>query len=494
MKQLDLLLINPGNRMAVYQSLGNSYCAIEPPTFTALVATYVRKNGYSVQMIDVPAETYTDDEIAMKVKELNPKLVGMFVYGYQPSASTQNMFSAGNICRAIKGLTPEIKIMISGTHPAALPELTLKSEAVDYVCDRDGFDTTVLLLDSLSGKLPITDVPSLWYYSGGLLNTIQHSAPVKLLKGMELDEMADMPAWDLLPMNRYRSHNWHSFDHIDKRSPYASLYTSLGCPYACSFCCINAPFGKSSYRMWSPEVTLKQIDVLVNKYGVKNIKFVDEMFVLNEDHVLGICDGLIERNYDLNIWAYARVDTVKDQFLEKLRKAGFRWLALGIESASKHVRDGANKIYTNDDIIEIVRKIQSHGSYVIGNYIFGLPDDTHESMQATLDLAKELNCEFSNFYSTMAYPGSKLYTLAIENGWELPSSWLGYSQHSYETTPLRTDELTNAEVLAFRDKAFIEYYKSDRYRQMILKKFGQAALNDVDGMLNFGLKRKILGE
>ena len=92
-----------------------------------------------------------------------------------------------------------------------------------------------------------------------------------------------------------------------------------GCPFKCSFCCINAPFGKSSYRMWSPDKVAQEIDFLVNNYGVKNLKFVDEMFVLNHDHVLGICDRLIERSYDLNIWAYARVDTIKPKFLSKLK-------------------------------------------------------------------------------------------------------------------------------------------------------------------------------
>ena len=103
-------------------------------------------------------------------------------------------------------------------------------------------------------------------------------------------------AWDLLPMEKYRAHNWHCFDHINDRSPYASIHTSLGCPFKCSFCCINAPFGKSSYRTWSPECVIKEIDLLVERYGVKNIKFVDEMFVLNRDHVLSLCDLIKNRD------------------------------------------------------------------------------------------------------------------------------------------------------------------------------------------------------
>ena len=139
---------------------------------------------------------------------------------------------------------------------------------------------------------------------------------------------------------------------------------------------------------------------------------------------------------------------MKDEYLDKLFKAGFRWLALGIESASKHVRDGVEKGRFGDaQIIDTVRRIQAAGINVIGNYIFGLPDDTQESMQQTLDLALAARCEFANFYSAMAYPGSPLYRQAKAHGPALPDSWVGYSQHSYECLPLATQTLSAAEVL-----------------------------------------------
>ena len=307
-----------------------------------------------------------------------------------------------------------------------------------------------------------------------------------------LDEEMPIPAWDLLPMDKYRAHNWHCFEHIYERQPYASVYTSLGCPYKCSFCCINAPFGKPSYRMWSPETIVKQIDVLVNDYGIKNIKFSDEMFVLNKNHVLGLCDLLIERGYDLNIWAYARIDTVKDEYLEKLSKAGFRWLALGIESGSSHVRDGVEKgRFGADEIVAVISKIQAAGINVIGNYIFGLPDDTMDTMEQTLALALQAKCEFANFYSAMAYPGSKLYDQAIANGLPLPDSWLGYSQHSYDCLPLPTETLTAAEVLKFRDDAFVKYYSDADYLAYVEKKFGHDVCEHIADMNKIQLERKI---
>ena len=107
-----------------------------------------------------------------------------------------------------------------------------------------------------------------------------------------------------------------------ERSRNAAIYTTLGCPYHCSFCCIQAPFkageqvlgikdSVNSYRFWSPARVVEEIDLLVTRHGVRNIKFADEMFVLNARHVLGICDLLIERDYGLNSLGLRRIDTVK---------------------------------------------------------------------------------------------------------------------------------------------------------------------------------------
>ena len=173
-----------------------------------------------------------------------------------------------------------------------------------------------------------------------------------------------------------------------------------------------------------------------------------------------------------------------------LRAAGVRWLALGIESGSDLVRDGADKAFDDSDIYATVRMIQVGGINVIGNFIFGLPDDTKLSMLATLDMATELNCEFANFYSAMAYPGSRLFAEADPSG--LPAAWSGYSQHSRDCTPLPTATLTSAEVLAFRDRAFLKYFTSRRYREMVLRQFGETALREIEAMVALPMRRALL--
>jgi radical SAM superfamily enzyme YgiQ (UPF0313 family) len=224
---------------------------------------------------------------------------------------------------------------------------------------------------------------------------------------------------------------------------------------------------------------------------VRNIKIADEMFVLNRKHVSAICQGLIDRGYDLNIWAYARVDTMGDGMADLMRQAGITWLAFGIEAASARVRDNVDKGYAQQDIFQSVERVRTAGSSVVANYIFGLPEDDAASMQDTLSLALSLNAEYANFYCTMAYPGSALYTQALQQGWPLPNSWSGYSQHSVDSTPLPTRYLAASDVLAFRDHAFQRYFTDPGYLQMMQQKFGDDAVAHVRHMTGQRLVRKI---
>jgi radical SAM superfamily enzyme YgiQ (UPF0313 family) len=405
------------------------------------------------------------------------------------------MVAAGDLCRAIKTRCPDQLILIAGGHVSALPERTLQEEAVDFVCKGEGPVTIHQLLTALSSPHPnFGEVEGLVWREQSSPHQVRCNPSAPLIQKLDVDLHGNV--WPLLPMDRYRAHNWQCFGNLSAREPYASIYTSLGCPFRCTFCCINAPFGTNRYRMRNPAKVVEEIDTLYRQYGVKTIKIIDEMFVLNDRHVTSICDLLAAKPYaaELNIWAYARVDTVKPERLHRLRSAGFRWLALGIESGSVHVRDGADKSFGQEEIVGIVRAIHEADINLIGNFIFGLPDDDLNTMQETLDLALELNCEFVNFYSAMAYPGSPLYDLAIDKGWRLPSSWSGFSQHSYDCTPLPTERISAEGVLRFRDDAFHVYFDSPAYLAMIGRKFGEETVRHIRKMTGTRLGRKLLDD
>ena len=151
--------------------------------------------------------------------------------------------------------------------------------------------------------------------------------------------------------------------------------------------------------------------------------------------------------------------------------------------------------FGNEDIDVTVNRVRSHGINVSSNFIFGLPDDTLKSMEETLSLALDLNTEWANFYSAMAYPGSQLYGLAQQRGWPLPDDeggpgWIGYSQHGYHTLPLPTEHVPAVEVLKFRDYAFERYFGSPDYHSMLARRFNPAAVDIIKDMLSIKLRRR----
>lgn len=484
---MDVVLLKVNNRKKVFQSLGNDFSGVEPPLWIILTAAYLRDQGISVAVIDAEAENLSQEETIQRIEGYDPLLVSVIVSGTNPSASTINMTGVSEFLKAFKLKHHNILTSLSGLHPSALPRRTMEEETVDFLIEGEGFSTlkelvAVIKEGDFQGSLP--RIKGLWYRSENDIIANERAPNVADLGTLP------MPAWDLLPMDRYRAHNWHCFGHIEQRSPYAVVYTSLGCPFKCSFCCINTLFGGPGIRYRPPRKVVEEIDHLVKTYGVKNIKVLDEIFILKWPHVEEICDGLIALGHDLNLWVYGRVDTVKEHMLKKMKKAGINWIAYGFESGSKKVRDGVSKGRFNEQQIkEIVRLTHAAGIEIVSNFIFGLPDDDLETMQETLDMAKELNCAYANFYCAMAYPGSQLYEEAVQQGVELPDAWNGYSQFSVNSLPLATKHLSSGQVLKFRDEAFNDYYNDPRYLKRIREKFGSQTVDHIQQMCSVSLKR-----
>lgn len=493
---MDVLFIHPGNQRRVYQELSKEFTAVATPVWTSLLANQARNKGHSVAIYDVNVEGWDEDTAKELAIKYNPNLIVIMVYGHNPSASTQTMPAACRIAEDIKIYNRDIPVAMGGIHPSALPERTIREEDVDFVIQGEGVYSISGLIQYLSGKERIEQVKGLWYWRN---NLAKFTCPAPVVTN--LDEKLNSYAWDLLPdLSKYRAHNMHCFqdferskkdDFSDVRSPYVSLQTSLGCPYSCHYCCINAIFGRPGIRYWSLEKVLSWIDTLVGRYGVRNIRIDDELFILSPKRVERFCDMIIERGYDLNFWVYGRVDTIKESLLRKLKQASVNWICLGIESANERVRRDVNKSIKKD-IRVVVRGIQDSGIYVLGNYMFGLPEDDMTTMNETLKLAIDLNCEFANFYTVMAYPGSALYERASKKEGGVADNWRAFSQHSFDTQPMPTRFLSSAEVLTFRDKAFNIYYSNEKYLNMIDERFGKKVRQHIEKMLTIKIKRKLV--
>lgn len=503
-RQLDVLFVNADSSALAYQDLSKDYSAIEPPTWCLLLAQSCRAKGFGVAILDCGAERLSDLKALQRIREANPRLVCFVVYGQNPNSGTTNMIGATALAALVKGSYPEYKTCFVGSHTSALPLEVLRHPNIDFVLLNEGvYALQNLLRTDLVEKLD--QVRGIGHKSGGVP---QLTAPEHVVPHERMD--ADLPgyAWDLLPfrerpMDLYRAHFWHAEFNHNYRTPFAAIYTSLGCKFKCDFCMINivnrvdntegvVAANSPNMRFWSPQFILGEFDKLA-QMGVETIRISDEMFFLNKNYYEPLLTGIVERGHRFRMWSYSRIDTVRPNYLELFRKAGVNWLALGVEAASQVIRREVSKgSFQEVNIRHVAKTIQESGINIISNYIFGFPDDTIESMQQTLDLALELNTEMANMYPCQALPGSTLYNTARANGWALPDSYAGYAFLSYESQPLPTRHCTAAQVLEFRDKAWQKYFTRPEYLSLVEKRFGQEQRQNVEAMARIKLRRKLL--
>lgn len=498
---MKVVLVNPNSQAEVYQDLSENLTAIAPPIWCRLIKSYLRNKGIPAVIVDAGAFGTSPENTAEIVADIckgESSLVVVVVHGHNPSATTQTMPSAIATCKAIRDHVPQVPLLALGGHVAALPQGSLVETGADFVCTGEGPVTVCELALCLESHGRIEDVHGIGY-SGDGIYAQNPPAP-------NVWDLTEMPGgcWDVLPMQIYRAHNHHAWTNDFERKPYATIYTSLGCPHNCLFCQIQTPFrqgdllkhsGKiaNSYRLWPTDLIMEEIVNLVETYGVTNIRIDDEMFLLNKNHVESICKAVTERYGDsLNFWAYTRIDTVRDEkLLDTMRAAGVKWLCPGIESESNDVRDGIDKgQYGRADIIKACNMMRDHGINILANFIFGLPTDTVESMERTFQLGLEIMPEFWNGYSCMALPGSALYRDHPYDGAE--GGWLSYAQYSKWTKPMPTETLTPAQVLRFRDTAARRFFSDQSYQAMVVKKFGPRALDEVKHIAGHKIERSLL--
>jgi len=510
-RKLDVLFVNPDSSAKAYQDLARVYSAIEPPTWALLLAESCRSKGFGVGILDSDAEKLGLQEAVQRIADADPRCVVIVVYGQNPNSGTTSMIGALALARALKETHPDYPVCFVGSHTSALPMEVLSNNCVDIVLLNEGVYALHNLLRSNFGS-DIAHIKGIGYKKRGpggfpipTLNPPQGVVPQE-----RMDE--DLPgyAWDLLPykevpLDLYRAHFWHAEFSHDKRTPFAAIYTSLGCNFGCDFCMINIvnrvdnsddvnAASSRGMRFWSPEWVAREMEKLASM-GVKTLRISDEMFFLNRKYYEPVLQQAIDRDFGFNMWTYSRVDTVRRDYLDLFKKAGVNWLALGVEAGNQMVRQEVSKgSFKEVNIRDVCKTISDADINIISNYIFGFPDDTLETMQETLDLALELNTEMANMYPCQALPGSPMYHLAKKNGWALPDSYEGYAFLSYESQPLPTKHISSASVLEFRDKAWQKYFSNPAYLNLVERRFGVQERKNVEDMSHIRLKRKQLGD
>ncbi len=459
MFRLQILFIQPNYQQA-RKSRGGTW-GIHPPLGLCYLASVLKTHDVSVQILDANALNLTETDVIKYILENKPSLVGFTML--TPSHS---------FClNVIKKIQKDCIIVAGGPHASALPQQLAQEGFI--VVRGEGEDT---MLDLVAQK-PLKDIDGITYMGEDKL--IHHNPDRQPIT--DLDSIP-YPARYLLPNNGvdkpYRS--------AASRYPtWATVLTSRGCPYSCYFC--NKNIFSHRFRPRSPENIVGEIELLVKKYGVKEIDIADDVFNFDLKRAETILDMIIDKKFDIYLRATngLRADKITPSFLEKFKRAGGDYIAYGVESGSQEVLDLIPKGITLAQIKCTVEMTKKAKIRVAGFFMFGLLGDTPETMQKTIDFAKDLDLDIAVFNILAPYPGTRLWHIIQERGGKILID--NYTEF-HHTANRALFTLPGApepeEVVAAYRRAHKEFYFRPNYiLKQLLKIRSIAQLNEMIGGL-----------
>jgi anaerobic magnesium-protoporphyrin IX monomethyl ester cyclase len=283
------------------------------------------------------------------------------------------------------------------------------------------------------------------------------------------------PAWDLLPLGRYR------LPLVDK--PYVLVETSRGCPYSCDFCVVPLHHGHK-FRERSPAVLVDEIERAKREHGIDYFYLWGDTVTLNAKTFSQFCEELIARDLGIQWFANARADNLVDlEFVKRLARSGCWMLSMGIESESDAVRKDMMKRLERQKIQLAFRNLRETGIKSFAFFIYGYPGETPESMEQTTNYAIELDADFANFYPAVPYPGTELFAKAKRDGLLTTEDWtkMEYSYYVLEGNGLN-------------EQVVLEALKRARRRFFLRPSYVARHVGDIGRMLmtSQGLVWKIL--
>jgi anaerobic magnesium-protoporphyrin IX monomethyl ester cyclase len=416
-----------------YYARGINEATLYPPIGLASIAAYLEKNGAECIIIDANVTEEKPEEIFARLKAFNPDVVGIQMNVVTAKAGVE----LAKICRDDPSI--KAKVVLGGPFATSKYEKLMGDTGAFAIVRGEGEQT---FLEFCQAKD---------YHTIEGLAFKDKDGKVVITKERELFPDINQfpyPAYHLLPdLRKYRSRS--------RKKPFAPIFTSRGCPFRCTFCNANI-FGKT-FRARSPENVIREIDMLVKKYGVKQIDIIDDNFSEDVPRAEKIIDLIISRDYNLaiNFQNGLRADRLTKKLVHKMKLAGVYKTGIGIESANAGIRNKIKKGLNIKCVEQAIQWCREEGIISIGFFMLGFPDDTEETLQETIDYAIRVNPSLANFSLVVPLPGTELYDQVKANNWftksiEDGSSTGYYSDNFYYTTP----NLKQETVLEYQKKAY----------------------------------------
>lgn len=375
----------------------------------ASVAAVLEKASHRVEVYDAMVERTS---LSGKIKKGKYDLVGI-------TATTPAIKQAWEVAALVKKYS-RAKVVLGGAHPSALPEESLKKPAVDLIVRGEGEETILEVCRVLSGRRSLAKVAGISYRRG---SKIIHNPPRKLITNLD---RLPFPAYHLFRLGRY-SVTQPLKDRPSQNARAFYIMTSRGCPFGCTYC-FKGIFGRT-WRARSPENVLREWEYLVKQLGATEIGVQDDVFNLDKARAKKICDLLVKKKLNHIPWITnngIRADRVDLTLMRKMKAAGCKRVAFGVESGSQKILDRIQKNLKLTQVRRAFVLAKKAGLPAMGFFMFGNPGEDKKTMEQTIRLAIDLDPDTAHFSVATPFPGTPLYQQVLSQGKLLVKNWNHY--------------------------------------------------------------------
>jgi magnesium-protoporphyrin IX monomethyl ester (oxidative) cyclase len=424
-----------------------------PPVGILSLASWLEKHGHPTAVHDclgpyAPTGIEANAEIVLATK---PELVGF-------SSTTCGFMETVEMAAYLKRRAPHLRIVVGNVHASSIGAPLLEQfPELDYLCIGEGEGA---LLDLADGKAP-AGIDNLVYRDGDRLVSNPRRSRI-----LDLDELP-FPAYEKLAGF---PHAYHLPLFAFEKRWGATMITSRGCPYTCSFC--DRTVFERLYKVNSAEYIHAHMKHLRDHFGVRHINFYDDLFTASKKRVEALCELLIREPLGMNFNCAIRTGHTSDEMLAQLKKAGALMVSMGIESADPGMMERHKAGVTLEAVKKTVEQIHAAGLRAKGLFIFGLPGETPETIQATSDFILSLDLDEMNLTKFSPLYGAPIWDECVsgEHGefhedWRLMNCLNFVYQPAGFTSREEMDGLYNHHVRRF--------YDSKGYRRRFAKRLWQ---------------------
>lgn len=449
-----ILLINPDYYHDIF-SKSKVRAAISrgtPPLGLLCVASPLLSAGHEVKVLNLNLLHNPNMYLYMELNEFNPDFVGI-------TSTTPLIKKAYQLATTIKKHNNEIIIVAGGPHPSALPEDVLHESEIDCVVVGEGDFVLKMIVEK--GLSPF--VPNIYYKQDGAIikSTVQGYVTEDL-------DTLPYPAYELLEVDKYFQPGISS-----RRQPVGYLETSRGCYAKCTYC--NKNIHGYKVRQKSPMRVVDEMERML-RIGFQEIHLIDDIFTANKRRVYTICEEILRRKLGFPWYPRGglRVNGVNLELLKMMKKAGCYRIPFGIESGSQRIIDVINKKTTLEQAERAVKSAKEAGLETECYFMIGLPTETEEDIQKSIDFAIKLDPDYVKFAITIPLPGTVMFDEMLANGQLKTRDW---GKYTFSTSPKELyghDVLSGDVIDRYLDISYRKFYFRPGY---ILRMIYKTVLN-----------------